>query len=163
MKIKLLSLLLLSFTITACEVPVSENDSRVVGDGEYLDGGMGSEYSAMPGGELAPGVFDTVYFATDSSTLDSEARSILTAQANWLKDNPVLDVVIEGHCDERATREYNLALGERRANAVKRFLASSGVNNSRITTISYGKERPVAVGSNAQAWSQNRRGVTVVR
>lgn len=163
MKFKLLSLLLLSFALTACEVPTPSNDSRVVSDGDYLDGGIGSEYAAAAEGELAPGVFDTVYFATDSSALNSEARDVLKAQARWLKENSSLDAVIEGHCDERATREYNLALGERRADAVKRFLISSGVSASRVSTISYGKERPVALGSSQEAWAQNRRGVTVVR
>ena len=162
MKLKFLSILLLSFTLTACEVPTSDNNSRVVGDGEYQDG-FGSEFAGMPESELAPGVYDTVYFATDSSVLNSDARVVLSAQAGWLKDNPAINVVIEGHCDERATREYNLALGERRADAVKRFLISSGVSASRVSTISYGKERPVALGSFAEAWAQNRRGVTVVR
>ena len=105
---------------------------------------------------------DTVHFATDSSDIDSEAQSILTKQAAWLAKYPNVRVTIEGHCDERGTREYNLALGDRRANAAKNFLVNAGVNAARISVISYGKERPIATGSDEEAWAQNRRAVTVV-
>lgn len=105
---------------------------------------------------------DTVHFATDSSDLDSEAQGILTAQASWLQKNSNVRVTVEGHCDERGTREYNLALGERRANAAKDFLVSHGVDAGRISVISYGKERPIATGDDEAAWAQNRRAVTVV-
>lgn len=105
---------------------------------------------------------DTVHFATDSSDVDSEAQGILTAQIAWLKKNPAVRVTVEGHCDERGTREYNLALGDRRANSAKNFLVNGGVDAGRITVISYGKERPVATGSDDSAWAQNRRAVTVV-
>ena len=105
---------------------------------------------------------DTVHFATDSSDIDSEAQSILTKQAAWLAKYPNMRVTIEGHCDERGTREYNLALGERRANAAKNYLISLGVSADRLSVVSYGKERPVDVGSNEQAWARNRRAVTVV-
>lgn len=105
---------------------------------------------------------DTIYFETDSYDLDPEDRALLDAQARWLVANPGVRVTIEGHCDERGTREYNLALGERRANAAKNYLAARGVDAGRMTVISYGKEQPVALGSNAQAWAQNRRAVTVV-
>ena len=161
---KFFSLFLISFALFACEVPPAQ-DARIAKDGSYVDeyGGLGSEYGGIGSGELAPGVYDTIYFATDSSSLNSEAREVLRAQAAYLKNNPALDVVIEGHADERATREYNLALGERRANAVKRFLASSGVQSSRISTISYGKERPAVPGTGPESWAQNRRAVTVVR
>ncbi|PIR33793.1 MAG: peptidoglycan-associated lipoprotein, partial [Alphaproteobacteria bacterium CG11_big_fil_rev_8_21_14_0_20_44_7] len=145
MKYKFIALLLVAVGVFACETPPVD-DSRVVTDGTYADG-IGSEYGGLGGGELAPGVYDTVYFATDSSVLDSGAKEVLNAQASWLKDNAVLDIVVEGHCDERATREYNLALGERRANAIKRYLISSGVDSSRVSTISYGKERPAVAGS----------------
>jgi peptidoglycan-associated lipoprotein len=105
---------------------------------------------------------DTVHFATDSSDIDSEAQSILTKQAAWLQKFPNVRVTIEGHCDERGTREYNLALGDRRANSAKNFLVNAGVAASRISVISYGKERPIATGSDEEAWAQNRRAVTVV-
>lgn len=105
---------------------------------------------------------DTVYFDTDVHELDAEARSILDQQARWLVANPDVRVTIEGHADERGTREYNLALGERRANSAKNYLAARGVDASRMTTISYGKEQPVALGSDPASWAQNRRAVTVV-
>ena len=105
---------------------------------------------------------DTVHFATDSSDIDAEATSILTKQAAWLAKFPNVRVTIEGHCDERGTREYNLALGDRRANSAKNFLVNAGVNAARISVISYGKERPVATGSDEESWAQNRRAVSVV-
>ncbi|MCA1748716.1 MAG: peptidoglycan-associated lipoprotein Pal [Parasphingopyxis sp.] len=105
---------------------------------------------------------DTVYFDTDVHELDPEARSILDSQARWLVANPDVRVTIEGHCDERGTREYNLALGERRANSAKNYLAARGVDASRMNVISYGKEQPIALGSDPASWAQNRRAVTVV-
>ncbi|WP_298675724.1 peptidoglycan-associated lipoprotein Pal [uncultured Sphingomonas sp.] len=105
---------------------------------------------------------DTVHFGLDMSDIDDQARAILDTQVQWLTRYPNVRVTVEGHCDERGTREYNLALGERRANAAKNYLASRGVDASRITTISYGKERPIALGSDEAAWAQNRRAVTVV-
>ncbi len=106
---------------------------------------------------------DRVFFAFDSSELSSEARTTLDKQAAWLKARPNLSITIEGHCDERGTREYNLALGERRATAVKTYLVAQGIGDGSIKTISYGKERPAVPGSDETAWSQNRRGVTVVQ
>ncbi len=105
---------------------------------------------------------DTVLFAFDSYALDEAARLILGAQAEWLARNPGVRVTLEGHADERGTREYNLALGERRANAARSFLAAQGVEASRLAIISYGKERPAVDGSNEEAWARNRRAVTVV-
>ncbi|MBN8847394.1 MULTISPECIES: peptidoglycan-associated lipoprotein Pal [unclassified Sphingomonas] len=105
---------------------------------------------------------DTVHFGLDQSDIDDTARGILDTQVAWLARYPNVRITIEGHCDERGTREYNLALGDRRANAAKNYLASRGVDASRITTISYGKERPIALGSDEEAWAQNRRAVTVV-
>jgi len=104
---------------------------------------------------------DTIFFDTDSSDIDDQDRSALDSQAAYLKQYPNVRATIEGHCDERGTREYNLALGERRANAAKNYLVSQGVDASRLTTLSYGKERPVALGSDEAAWAQNRRAVTV--
>lgn len=112
--------------------------------------------------DLVVNVGDRVFFGYDRYDLSAEARDVLEAQAQWLQQYPALGVTVEGHCDERGTREYNLALGERRANSVKNYLVALGVSPSRVTTISYGKERPAAPGSNEQAWSQNRRGVTKV-
>jgi peptidoglycan-associated lipoprotein len=105
---------------------------------------------------------DTIYFATDSYDLDSEDQSVLAKQAAWLQKNPAVKVTVEGHCDERGTREYNLALGDRRANAAKNYLVNNGVPAGNVLVISYGKERPVAMGSDEAAWAQNRRAVTVV-
>jgi peptidoglycan-associated lipoprotein len=105
---------------------------------------------------------DTIHFGTDMYNVDSESQAILDSQAQWLAKYPNVRITIEGHCDERGTREYNLALGDRRANAAKNYLASRGVDPSRINTISYGKERPIALGSDEAAWAQNRRAVTVV-
>ena len=105
---------------------------------------------------------DRVYFETDKHNISSASAFTLESQANWLKSTPGFQLLIEGHCDERGTREYNLALGERRGNAVKEFLASLGVDPGRLTVISYGKERPAAEGSTSEAWSENRRAVLVV-
>lgn len=105
---------------------------------------------------------DTVHFAFDSYALDDEARDILGRQAGWLSSNPQVTVTVEGHTDERGTREYNLALGERRANAARNFLAVQGVGTGRMSVISYGKERPAVEGANEAAWAANRRAVTMV-
>ncbi|MEX6723193.1 peptidoglycan-associated lipoprotein Pal [Parapedomonas caeni] len=106
---------------------------------------------------------DRVFFAYDSYVLDADARATLDKEAAWLKQYPALKVAIEGHCDERGTREYNLALGDRRANAVRSYLIAQGVDGGRISTISYGKERPEVLGSDEESWSKNRRGVTVLQ
>ena len=110
---------------------------------------------------LATGVKDRVFFATNKSTLTTASRDTLRKQAAWMRKKADLKFSIEGHADERGTREYNLALGERRANAVKDYLMTYGISGSRLSVISYGKERPVNSGSNPLAWSQNRRSVTV--
>ena len=110
---------------------------------------------------LATGVKDRVFFATNKSTLTTASRDTLRKQAAWMRKKKDVSVVVEGHADERGTREYNLALGERRANAVKDYLMPYGISGSRISVISYGKERPVNSGSTPLAWSQNRRSVTV--
>ena len=110
---------------------------------------------------LASGVPDRVFFATNESVLTTRSRDTLRKQAAWMRKNSDLTFVIEGHADERGTREYNLALGERRANAAKDYLMTYGVDGNRLSVISYGKERPVDSGSNPLAWSKNRRSVTV--
>ena len=110
---------------------------------------------------LASGVKDRVFFASNKSTLTTAARDTLRKQAAWMRKKKDTTVSVEGHADERGTREYNLALGERRANAVKDYLMTYGISGNRINVISYGKERPVNSGSSPLAWSQNRRSVTV--
>jgi peptidoglycan-associated lipoprotein len=107
-------------------------------------------------------VGDRVFFAFDRFDVETDQKKVLEAQAAWLKKFSAVTVTIEGHADERGTREYNLALGERRANAVKEYLIYLGIDAKRIKTVSYGEERPVALGSDESAWAQNRRGVTVV-
>lgn len=122
------------------------------------------------GGNAAPGsqadfvarvVSDRVYFDTDRSDIDGEDQRILASQAEWLRRYPEKRVTIEGHCDERGTRDYNIALGARRANSAKNYLASLGIDPRRISTVSYGKERPEATGSDESSWARNRRAVTI--
>ena len=110
---------------------------------------------------LASGVPDRVFFATNESVLTTASRETLRKQAAWLRKNSDITIVLEGHADERGTREYNLALGERRANAAKDYLMTYGISSDRISVLSYGKERPVDSGSNPLAWTKNRRSVTV--
>jgi peptidoglycan-associated lipoprotein len=117
--------------------------------------GSAADFAAQSGS-------DRVLFQFDSYELDEDARTVLGKQAEWLARYPSIRVTVEGHADERGTREYNLALGDRRATAAKNFLAAQGVDAGRMTTISYGKERPAAEGSDEASWAQNRRAVTVV-
>jgi len=107
-------------------------------------------------------VGDRVFFDFDKSDIKPEGQTTLQRQATWLKQYPSVTVTVEGHCDERGTREYNLALGNRRANAVKSALVALGIPANRVQTISYGKDRPIVVGSNEAAWAQNRVGITVI-
>ena len=130
----------------------STSQSEVVG-GIYI----GTDTVEM----LAIDVPDRVFFAYDSYSLAASAQATLNKQAKWLKANPSVAIAVEGHADERGTREYNLALGDRRASSVKDYLMSQGISSNRISTISYGKERPVKSGSNDTAWAQNRRSVSV--
>lgn len=104
---------------------------------------------------------DRIFFDTDKYDVDAQDQATLQSQAAWLQQNPTVRVTIEGHADERGTRDYNIALGDRRANAAKNYLASLGISPSRINTVSYGKERPAALGSDEASWAQNRRAVTV--
>lgn len=132
--------------------------------GSALSGQRGAG-SARPGSQedLAATVGDRVYFATDSAQVGPDQRPVLDRQAQWLAQYRQVQVTMEGHADERGTREYNLALGQRRANSARDILVSNGVAGGRIQTISYGKDRPAALGSDEQAWAQNRRAVTTVR
>ncbi|HEY2032917.1 MAG TPA: peptidoglycan-associated lipoprotein Pal [Rhizomicrobium sp.] len=120
--------------------------------------------SIVPGSaeDLRVNVGDTVHFEYDAYNITEEGKSVLQRQAAWLQKYPSVRVTVEGHCDERGTREYNLALGARRANSVKEYLASLGVSAGRVDTISYGKERPICTESDESCWAQNRRGVTTI-
>jgi len=134
------------------------DSSMMSGDSEFVDDGPTPGTQA----DLVVNVGDRVFFDTDSHTLTQQSRMTLENQATWLAQYGTLEVTIEGHADERGTREYNLALGERRANSVRSYLTALGVDPSRVTTVSYGKERPAVAGSDSNAWSQNRRGVSKV-
>jgi peptidoglycan-associated lipoprotein len=124
-------------------------------------GGAGSTAPGTPG-DFTVNVGDRIFFDTDSSSIRADAQATLARQAQWLNQYPNYSITVEGHADERGTREYNIALGARRAAATRDFLSSQGVSAARIRTISYGKERPVAVCDDASCWNQNRRAVTVL-
>ncbi|HEU5047501.1 MAG TPA: peptidoglycan-associated lipoprotein Pal [Rickettsiales bacterium] len=158
LSIKLLAALSAVALLAACESgPKAGGDAS--GNGSEMGAGSSSSMGYLDGDKHQ--VSDRVFFAFDSSVVDSDGQTTLQKQADYLKAHSGMNVTIEGHCDERGTREYNLALGERRANAAKNYLVSLGVSASRIQTISYGKERPAVIGDDESAWSQNRRAVTV--
>jgi peptidoglycan-associated lipoprotein len=161
MNLRSLTLLAAVLLVAACAEDQT-NKGATTGTG----GGGGSQTStaAQPGteGDLVANVGDRVFFDYNKSDIKPEGRQILQRQADWMKKYTNVTVTVEGHCDERGTREYNLALGERRATAVKKMLVALGVAANRVSTISYGKERPAQPGSTEAAWAQNRRGVTVV-
>ena len=144
--------------LAACE---SKTDTAATGAGAATTGS-----SIRPGSQedlIATAGSDRVFFDTDESSIRADQRPTLQKQAAWLGSNAGVTVQLEGHADERGTREYNLALGQRRANAARDGLVAGGVAGARIATISYGKDRPAALGSTEDAWAQNRRAVTVVR
>ena len=147
---KILLVVLASVALSACASTKKAGKMQ----GDVYTGSDTVEY-------LASGVRDRVFFATNKSTLTTASRDVLRKQAAWMRKSKKVSVTVEGHADERGTREYNLALGERRANAVKDYLMTYGISGSRLSVISYGKERPVNSGSSPLAWSQNRRSVTV--
>ncbi len=171
MRYKILGLIAAVALVSACET-ASEGGSSAAGSGvanakpqeTYTSPLGGGAKRIIPGSQedLVVSVGDRVFFGYDKYSLKADARKTLERQAAWLKGNPSVTFAIEGHADERGTREYNLALGERRANSVKDYLVTLGINPARMKTISYGKERPVAIGSTNAAWAQNRRGVTRV-
>ena len=146
--------LMAGLILTACATTKKVTTTAGQMQGDVYTGTDTVEY-------LASGVPDRVFFATNESVLTTRSRETLRKQATWLRENSGITVVLEGHADERGTREYNLALGERRANAAKDYLMTYGISASRISVISYGKERPVDSGSNPLSWSKNRRSVTV--
>ena len=147
---KILLVAFATLLLSACSTAKKSSDI----EGDVYTGKETIEY-------LAAGVPDRVFFATNKSSLTSASRATLRKQANFLRKNKKLNVTIEGHADERGTREYNLALGERRANAARDYLMTYGISGKRISVISYGKEKPVNPKSSPLAWSQNRRSVTV--
>ena len=147
---------------SACESAPSDGGAKG-GTGQTTPG-TSSVKTIAPGSkeDFVANVGDRVFFDFNKSSLRADAKASLAKQAAWLKQYGSYTMTIEGHADERGTREFNLALGEKRANAVKEFLAANGIAATRVKVVSYGKERPVALGSNEAAWSQNRRGVTVL-
>ena len=149
--------------LAACSSPPPPPEPPPGPPGPPGGAGIGSR-NIVPGSQqdLEASAGDRVFFAFDRSDITPESQQILSRQADWLRRYPNVTVTIEGHCDERGTREYNLALGERRAQAAKTVLVASGIPASRISTISYGKERPTVVGSNEEAWAQNRVAITTV-
>ena len=172
MIIKLLASALLVFFLAACSTtPKDTADSSGSGSTSTTsDVSSSGETETTESASIEPGsqedlivnVGDRVFFNYDSSELDTDAQELLQDQVAWLKQYSNVSVIIEGHCDERGTREYNLALGEKRAQSVKNYLINLGISADRVSTISYGKERPAVVGSNDGAWAQNRRSVTIV-
>ena len=161
----------LALVLGACgkKVPPADTTTPITDPNAGGDTGVPADEAVdlveLPGMQadlVAKAGSDTVYFGTDEHALDDASRATLAAQARWMLANPSVKGSIEGHADERGTREYNLALGERRATSAKDFLIANGVPAERLTVISWGKERPVATGSDESAWAQNRRAVTVV-
>ncbi len=173
MRFRILSLIAAAALLAACETAPEEQAAQT-GGGDAQPAVAVQPQVAPPttAQRLGPAsgsredfvvnVGDRVFFDFDKYNVTEESAKTLRKQAAWLKTYSSATVTIEGHCDERGTREYNLALGERRANAVKDYLVALGISPDRIKVLSYGKERPVALGSNEAAWAQNRRGVTVV-
>jgi peptidoglycan-associated lipoprotein len=181
MRWKILVILLCGLGIAACETTPADTGSGTVATGGTTDttGGSSSQVPATRGSiasrplatgprpgsqeDLVTNVGDRIFFDFDSIQLRVDARATLERQSEWLKQNSAVDVWIEGHADERGTREYNLALGERRANAIRDYLVALGIADSRLKTRSYGKERPVDPRSTPEAWTKNRRGVVVIQ
>jgi peptidoglycan-associated lipoprotein len=160
MRFKLLSLFAAALLLAACET-TPETSANDTGGGVVVP-------PPTPVGDLNMQedmllkVGDRIFFAFDRSDLNGESQSTLRKLKDWMEDNPNVTITLEGHCDERGTREYNLALGERRADAVRDYLVALGISGGRLTTISYGKERPAVLGSSEDSWAQNRRSVFVV-
>jgi peptidoglycan-associated lipoprotein len=156
MKLKALSAFAALALLAACESTPDASGANT---------GAGAGSGPRPGSQedLVASAGDRVFFDFDSSALRGDARGTLDRQGQWLATNGAVRVMVEGHADERGTREYNLALGQRRANAARDYLLARGVSGARISTISFGKDRPAVVGSNEEAWAQNRRAVTVVQ
>jgi len=165
MYFKILLSLFIAVFISACATKPKDSAETSGSSSSTSADSVSSETEEIQGGtqeDLIVNVGDRVFFGYDSAKLDEDAQELLQDQVAWLKEYPNVSVIIEGHCDERGTREYNLALGEKRAQSVKNYIIGLGIDSSRVSTISFGKERPAVVGSNDGAWSQNRRSVTTV-
>ena len=178
MRMKILSVFAAALLVSACATEPQDSGSAK-SEGSSVQASSSAQSGAAPKAAAKPkkaapagappgsrvdffvNVGDRIFFDLDKSEISEKAAATLKKQAAWLQKYQDRTIVVEGHCDERGTREYNLALGERRANAVREYLISLGVASGRIETISYGKERPAVVGSNESAWAQNRRGVTL--
>jgi peptidoglycan-associated lipoprotein len=164
------TLLVLALAVAGC---ASRGGTGGAADGAGFDGGMGGGFSGGDAAGLGTGAFgastlpgtniaDRVFFAVDQATLSAEATATLNAQIAWLQQNPAMPILVEGHADERGTREYNLALGARRASAVRNYMVAQGIPDARVSTITFGRERPVATCADESCWTANRRAVTVV-
>ncbi len=163
MRLKMISALAAALLLAACASDEAAQSGNAAAGGSTTTDGI-SQGAVTPGSaeDFQQNVGDRVFFETDRYDLSAEAQSQLQKQAAWLQQYPAATVTVEGHCDERGTREYNLALGERRANAVANYLTALGIDAGRLSVISYGKERPECTDSNEGCWAQNRRGVTSV-
>lgn len=170
MRFSLVTTFAAALLLAACSTP-EETTSATGGSGSsgtgtttQSSGATGAIPQPAPGSqeELTVEVGDRVFFDFDKYDIRADQRGTVEALAAWLDTNPSVTLTIEGHADERGTREYNLALGERRANSVRDYLVALGTNPARLTTVSFGEERPAVLGSNESAWAQNRRGVFVV-
>jgi peptidoglycan-associated lipoprotein len=161
MNMKLVSAVAVTLLVAGCS---SKSQTGAQTEGTAMTDSTQMGGSVIPGSEqdLAQNVGDRVFFELNNSELSQEARQTLDRQAAWLKRFPAVRVTLEGHCDERGTREYNMALGARRANAARAYLVALGIPTARIQTVSYGAERPAVLGTGEAVWSQNRRAVTVV-
>jgi peptidoglycan-associated lipoprotein len=171
---RMLMVLSVLFMVTACsskedadvgEVVVHQEPVSTFEDDMYADPSLSMQDTMMPGTPeyFVANVGDRVFFGYDRYDLTAEAQRTLEMQAEWLNQHPGFNVIVEGHCDERGTREYNLALGERRANSVKSYLIALGVSPDRVETVSWGKERPAIDGTGPAVWAQNRRSVTKIQ
>jgi peptidoglycan-associated lipoprotein len=171
MRFSLVTTFAAALLLAACSTP-AEEESTTAGSGTTGTGTTqtttGTQGSTIPGPaagsqeELTVEVGDRIFFDFDMYNIRADQRGTVEALAAWLDANPSVTLTIEGHADERGTREYNLALGERRANSVRDYLVALGINPARLTSVSYGEERPAVLGSNESAWAQNRRGAFVV-
>jgi len=164
MRLKLFSVLSALLLLAACSSDPDTGADQTGGGQKASNGSPEQSASVKPGSvqDFVVNVGDRVFFDYDKSNLKMDAQDTLNKQAEWLKKYSGVSILVEGHCDERGTREYNLALGNRRAASVRDYLVSKGIAKSRVKIISYGKERPAVLGSNEDAWAQNRRGVTTI-
>ncbi|HEY4133852.1 MAG TPA: peptidoglycan-associated lipoprotein Pal [Alphaproteobacteria bacterium] len=164
MSLRIISAFAAVLLLAACESAPSDTGTATGAGGTGSSSSSAATQGPRPGSQedLVVNVGDRVFFDFDQYSVRQDQRAVLDRQAAWLKKYPEVTVTVEGHADERGTREYNLALGNRRATAAKNYLVALGINPNRVQTISYGKERPAVAGSNEQAWAQNRRAVTVV-